>query len=380
MRRTLFDPEHDALRAAFRTFVDREAVPHVERWEAQGTIDRDFIRKAAAAGYLGFEVDIDHGGMGVKDFRYNTVIDEEVVDSGMVGDVFSMQNDIALPYLRDLTNEEQRSRWLPSFVSGDCVTALAMTEPSAGSDLARILTTARRDGDWLVVNGSKTLITSGATCDLAVVLVKTGERDGRGTSLVAVEAGTPGFERGRPLVKIGRKAQDTAELYFTECRVPMANLIGDPGRGRTHAATNLARERLSIAVSACASARRALRLAVGHTGSRQAFGGPLSQLQSVRMSLAEMYSETAVVQEFVDRCVTALNDNELTAVDAATAKYKATELEWFVVDHTLQLFGGYGYMEEYPIARIWRDARVQRIYGGANEVMKDIIGRGVCQG
>ncbi|MEV7863791.1 acyl-CoA dehydrogenase family protein [Streptomyces hirsutus] len=377
MRRTLYEEEHEAFRSAFRSFLDREAVPFVEKWEHAGTPDRDFVVKAAQAGFLGFEFAPEYGGLGVGDFRYNAVMTEEVVSSGMAGDLFSMQNDIIVPYLRDLASDEQKARWLPRFTSGQCVTALAMTEPGAGSDLASIATTARRDGDELVLNGSKTFITSGATCDLAIVLARTGERGGRGTTLVAVEYGTPGFERGKPMDKIGRKGQDTAELFFDDCRVPVGNIIGEPGGGFTHVKASLPRERLSIAVSGVASARHAFGLALEHTRERTAFGAPLAQLQSVRMALAEMHTDIAVMQEYIDRCVLALDAGELTPEEAAGAKYKATELQWDVVDQVLQLFGGYGYMEEYPIARIWRDARIQRIYGGSNEVMKDLIGRSV---
>jgi alkylation response protein AidB-like acyl-CoA dehydrogenase len=371
----LYESEHEDFRSAFRSFLDKEAVPHVEKWEQNGTPAREFIVAAAESGFLGFEFDAEHGGLGIRDFRYNAVMTEEVVASGMAGDTFSMQNDIMVPYLRDLTTPEQRDRWLPRFTSGRLVTALAMSEPGAGSDLAAITTSARREADELVINGSKTFITSGATCDMAIVLTRTGERGGRGTTLVAVEHGTPGFERGRPMHKIGRKAQDTAELFFSDCRVPVENVIGEPGRGFGHAIGNLPRERLSIAVSGVASARHALGLALDHTRGREAFGGALANLQSVRMALAEMHTDISVLQEYVDRCVQALDAGELSAEEAAGAKYKATDLQWEVVDRVLQMFGGYGYMEEYPIARIWRDARVQRIYGGSNEVMKDLVGR-----
>ncbi|WP_040794006.1 acyl-CoA dehydrogenase family protein [Nocardia higoensis] len=380
MRRDIYTAEHEAFRSAFRALLDREAVPNVEKWEQAGTVDRDFITTAAESGFLGFEFDAEYGGLGIADFRYNAVMAEEVVRSGMAGDTFSMQNDIIVPYLRDLATDEQKQRWLPKFTRGECVTALGMTEPGAGSDLASIRTSAVRDGDHLVLDGTKTFITSGATCDLAIVLVRTGERDGRGTSLVAVEYGTPGFERGRPMHKIGRKAQDTAELVFTDCRVPVSNIIGEPGRGFGSAIANLPRERLSIAVSAVASAEHALSLALDHVRSRIAFGAPLADLQSVRMSLADMHTEVQILRHYVDGCVAALNRGELSAADAAGAKYKATELQWNVLDRSLQLFGGYGYMEEYPIARMWRDARIQRIYGGANEVMKDLVGRAVVAG
>lgn len=375
MRRTLYGPEHESLRTAFRAFLDREAVPFTEDWERAGTPDRDFIVKAGAAGYIGFELAPEHGGLGIDDFRYNAVMSEEVVASGMASDLFTMQNDIIVPYLRDLTTQEQRQRWHSRFVSGRLVTALALTEPGAGSDLASITTNATRDQDMLVINGSKTFITSGATCDLAIVLTKTNERDGKGTTLIAVEAGTPGFDRGQPMNKIGRKGQDTAELFFDNCRVPVANVIGEPGRGFASTVRNLPRERLSIAVSGVASARHALRLARDHLGQRMAFGAPLSQMQAVRMVLADLHTDTEVVGAYLDACIMAVNEGELTAAEAAGAKAKATDVQWRVVDTVLQLFGGYGYMEEFPIARIWRDARVQRIYGGANEVMMDLVGR-----
>ncbi|WP_104103177.1 acyl-CoA dehydrogenase family protein [Arthrobacter sp. 08Y14] len=377
MKRTLYTSEHEAFRSSFRSFLDREAAPHIDQWEAAGTPDRTFITSAAANGYLGFEFDPAVGGLGIEDFRYNAVMTEEVVASGMAGDTFTMQNDIIVPYLRELATAEQQERWLPRFTAGDLVTALGMTEPGAGSDLAAIRTSGVRDGDELVINGSKTFITSGATCDLAIVLVRTGERDGRGTTFVAVEAGTPGFDRGRPMRKIGRKAQDTAELFFQDCRVPLSNIIGDPGRGFGHAVVNLPRERLSLAVAGVASAAHALSLTLTHVKERVAFGAPLAALQSIRMNVAEMHTDIQIIQSYIDRCITELNSGTLSADDAAGAKYKATDLQWDVLDRCLQLFGGYGYMEEYPIARMWRDARIQRIYGGANEVMKDLVGRAV---
>ncbi|MGQ4600635.1 acyl-CoA dehydrogenase family protein [Nocardia sp. R6R-6] len=375
MRRTVYQPWHEEFRSAFRAFLDREAVPHVASWEAAGTPDRAFVKAAGQAGFLGFEFDLSLGGLGIDDFRYNAVMTEEVVASGMAADLFSMQNDIIVPYLRDLATDEQRARWVPRFTAGELVVSLGMSEPGAGSDLAAITTTARREGDEYVLNGSKTFITSGATCDLAIVLARTGERDGRGTSLIAVEYGTTGFKRGNPMHKIGRRGQDTAELFFDECRVPASNLVGEAGRGLSGAITNLPRERLSIAVSAVSSARVAFDLALAYLTERIAFGGPIAQLQSVRMTLAELHTDIAVMQTYVDRCVLAVDDGSLSAEEAAGCKYKATELQWGVIDRVLQLFGGYGYMEEYPIARMWRDARVQRIYGGANEVMKDLIGR-----
>lgn len=380
MKRTLFEVEHEALRMAFRDFLQAEAVPRVAAWEEQGFVDREFIRRAGENGYLGFEAPVQYGGQGIADFRYNAVMSEEVVGCGIAGDTFVMHNDIVAPYLLDLTSEEQKQRWLPRFTDGSMVVALAMTEPGAGSDLAAIRTTAKREGDHLVINGSKTFITNGSTCDLAIVLVRTGENGGRGTTLVAVESGTPGFGQGRPMRKIGRKGQDTAELVFTDCRVPIDNVIGEPGRGFAAIRERLARERLSIAVLAIASARAALRMALDYTAQRHAFGAPLNALQAVRFALADMHTQIQIGQTYIDRCVLALNDGDLSAEDAAGAKYWATDLQWQVVDQCLQLFGGYGYMEEYPIARLWRDARVQRIYGGANEVMREIVARAVVGG
>lgn len=377
MRRTIYDAQHEALRSAFRAFLQAEAVPNVDAWERAGVVGREFVRRAGANGFLGFEAPEEYGGQGLADFRYNAVMSEEVVGCGIAGDTFVMHNDIVAPYLLTLTSPGQKRRWLPSFTGGSMVVALAMTEPGAGSDLAAIRTTARREGDELVINGSKTFITNGSSCDLAVVLVRTGENDGRGTTLVVVEHGTPGFGRGRPMRKIGRKGQDTAELFFTDCRVPVDNVIGTWGRGLAAVRGLLARERLAIAVLGVASAAAALKMALAYTAQRHAFGAPLTSLQSVRFTLADMHTQIQIGQTYIDHCVLALNDGELAAEDAAGAKYWATDLQWQVADQCLQLFGGHGYMEEYPIARLWRDARVQRIYGGANEVMKEIVGRAV---
>ena len=375
MRRTVYDQDHEAFRAGFRTFLQRAAVPHTATWESQGVVDRSFWTAAGAAGYLGFEAPVEHGGLGLRDFRYNAVMSEELCALGVSGDGFSLHNDIVAPYLLDVASQEQQSRWLPGFTSGEVITALAMSEPGAGSDVASVRTTATYDGDEIVLDGSKTFITNGARADLVIVLARTGEEDGKGMSLVVVESGAPGFVHGLPLQKIGRHGQDTAELYFDECRVPRTNLLGEPGRAFRIVMSKLARERLSIAVLAVASARAALELALEHCRTRHAFGQPIGQFQVLRHQLAEMHTEVQVAQTYVDSCVLALNAGELSAPDAAGAKYWTTELQWRVVDRCLQLFGGYGYMEEYPIARIWRDARVQRIYGGTTEIMKEVVSR-----
>jgi acyl-CoA dehydrogenase len=376
MRRLLYDADHEAFRLGFRQFLLREAAPHTADWEAAGLVDRSFWLAAGAAGYLGFEAPTAYGGLGLRDFRYNAVMSEEVVSLGIASDGFSMHNDIVAPYLLDVATAEQQQRWLPGFTDGSTITALAMSEPGAGSDVASVRTTARYDGDDLVLDGSKTFITNGSRADLVIVLARTGEGDGsKGLSLVVVEAGTPGFTHGSPLAKIGRHGQDTAELFFDGCRVPRANLLGEPGGAFRVVMTKLARERLSIAVLAVASARAALALALQHCRERTAFGQPIGQFQVLRHQLAEMHTEVQVAQTYVDACVLALNAGTLTAPDAAGAKYWTTELQWKVVDRCLQLFGGYGYMEEYPIARIWRDARVQRIYGGTTEIMKEVVSR-----
>ncbi len=375
MRRVLYDPEHAEFRSGFRAFLEREAVPHTASWEAQGIVDRSFWLAAGAAGFLGFEAPVAFGGLGIRDFRYNAVMSEEVVSLGISGDGFSMHNDILAPYLLHSCTPEQQARWLPSFVNGETVAAIAMTEPAAGSDLAGIRTTARREGDSFVIDGSKTFITNGSQADLTLVLARTGERDGKGMSLIAVESGSPGFERGRPLAKIGRHGQDTAELFFSSCRVPADNVVGEPGRGLATVMSNLPRERLSIAVLAVASAESALTLALGHCRERTAFGQAIGHFQTAKHTLAQMHTEVQVARQYIDRCVAELNAGRLSAADAAGAKFFTTELQWNVVDRCLQLFGGYGYMEEYEIARIWRDARVQRIYGGTTEIMKEVVGR-----
>lgn len=375
MQRRIYDLEHEQFRESFRKFVDTDAVPHTDDWEHAGRVDADFWRKAGAMGFLGFEAPAEFGGIGMCDFRFNAVIAEEVVDSGMAGDGFALHNDIVGPYLIDGTTDEQRARWLPSFTSGKMITAIAMTEPQAGSDLGALSSTAVLDDQTWVINGSKTFITNGSTADLVIVLARTGQSTGAGMSLIAVPAGTEGMQRGQSLRKAGRKAQDTAEIFFTECRVPVDNLIGERGRAFQLVKKNLARERLSIAITAVASARRALALTIAHCAQRSTFGVPLHRHQAVLHRLAEMHTATQVATSHTDNCIIDLNAGRLSAADAAGAKYWATDLESEVIDNCLQLFGGYGYMDEYPISRMWRDARIQRIYGGANEIMKEIVGR-----
>ena len=378
MQRTLFSEEHDLFRASFRQFLSEEVLPHYERWERDGIIDRDAFAKAGAAGFLGFAAPEEFGGGGVRDFRYNLVLAEELQASGAAaaGLGLTLQTDITLPYFLDLTNDEQKARWLPGVCSGELITAVAMTEPGTGSDLAGIKTTARREGDHYVLNGSKTFISNGINADLAITAVKTDPTQRhRGMSLVVIERGMAGFERGRNLEKIGLHAQDTAELFFNDVVVPVENLIGEEGKGFGYLLRNLAQERLSIAVNAVAAARAAFDWTLAYCKERQAFGQPIGSFQNSRFRLAELATEVMVGQTFVDRCVLALNEGTLTAEEAAMAKMWCTELQARAVDVGVQLHGGYGYMLEYPIARAYADARITRIYGGTNEVMREIVGR-----
>ncbi len=377
MQRDIFEAEHDAFRETVRTFLAREAVPYHERWEAEGQVDRAVWKAAGAAGLLGTDVPQEYGGGGVPDYRYNAVVTEEISRAGTTGLGFALQNDVTAPYLLRLANEEQKRRWLPGFCSGEIITAIAMTEPGTGSDLQGIKTTAKRtpDGDW-ILNGAKTFITNGIHSDLVIVVARTDPDAGaRGFSLLVVERGMAGFERGRRLKKVGLKAQDTAELSFTDVHVPAANLLGEEGQGFIYLMQNLAQERLSIAVGAIAGAARALELTVAYVKDRTAFGAPIASFQNTRFELAEMDTEVTVTQVFVDRCIERHAGSGLSATDAAKAKWWATDVQKRVVDRCVQLHGGYGYMLEYPIAKAFVDARVQSIYGGTNEIMKEIIGR-----
>ncbi len=378
MRRTLFDDEHELFRASVRSFIGKEMAPNHEAWEHAGIVDRELFAKAGAQGFLGMAVPEDLGGGGVDDFRYNVVIAEEIQRAGVnaAGLGWTLHNDICLPYLLTLTTDEQRQRWLPGVCSGDLITAIAMTEPGMGSDLASMTTSAVLDGDHYIVNGSKTFITNGINADLVITAVKTDPSQRHaGMSLLVLERGMPGFERGRNLEKVGMHAQDTAELFFTDVAVPVANRLGDEGSGFRSLVAKLPQERLSIGVTGVAAARRALDLTLGYVKERTAFGQPIGSFQNSRFRLAEMATEIELAQTFVDRCVLALNDATLTAEEAAMAKWWCTELTKRVVDTCLQLHGGYGYMTEYPIARAYADARITTIYGGTTEIMKEIIGK-----
>ncbi|MDW3847206.1 acyl-CoA dehydrogenase family protein [Micromonospora sp. BRA006-A] len=373
MDRAIFTADHLAFAELVRAFIDKEITPHHERWEADGIVDRGVWRAAGAAGLLGFFVDERYGGAGVTDRRFHAVLTEELARAGASGPAFGLHNDIIGPYLTDLTTEEQKQRWLPGFCSGEIVTAIAMSEPGAGSDLQGITTTAVRDGDDWVLNGQKTFISNGILADLVVVVARTDPGAGRrGVSLLVVERGMPGFERGRNLDKLGQKAQDTAELFFADVRVPAANLLGTEGEGFAYLMRNLPLERLSIAVAALAGAETVFAQTLGYCRQRQAFGRPIGSFQHNRFVLAELATELRLGRVFVDNCLVA---PDLTAETAAMAKWWCTELQQRVVDRCLQLHGGYGYMREYPVARAYLDARVQTIYGGTTEIMKEVIGR-----
>jgi alkylation response protein AidB-like acyl-CoA dehydrogenase len=378
VQRDLFTDEHDLFRDSFRRWLTAEVVPHHLEWEADGIVPREVFAAAGELGFLGMAIPTEFGGGGVDDFRHNLVIIEEVQAAGVPGSGLglTLHNDICLPYFLRYCTDEQRARWMPGMAAGELITAIAMTEPGMGSDLASMKTTAIRDGDHYVVNGSKTFITNGINADLVITAVKTDpSQRHRGISLLIVERGMEGFERGRNLEKIGQHAQDTAELSFADVRVPVENLLGEEGEGFRYLVSNLPQERLSIAASAVAAAEAALGWTLDYVRERQAFGQSIGSFQSSRFTLAEAHGEVQIARAFVDRCTQALDAGELTPEDAATAKWWCTDLQGSVIDRCLQLFGGYGYMLEYPIARAFADARVTRIYGGANEIMKEIVGR-----
>ncbi|MGK5451336.1 acyl-CoA dehydrogenase family protein [Streptomyces radiopugnans] len=376
MKRKIFTEDHEAFRRTVRAFLEREVLPHYERWEREGAVDREVWRTAGRQGLLGVAVPEEYGGGGQDDFRYGAVLAEEFTKAGTPGLAIGLHNDVIGPYLTSLATEEQKKRWLPGFCSGETITAIAMTEPGAGSDLQGIRTSAEDRGDHWLLNGSKTFISNGILADLVIVVARTTPEGGaKGLSLLVVERGTAGFERGRNLDKIGQKSQDTAELFFHDVRVPKENLLGERDGAFVHLMTQLAQERLAIAVAGIAGAEHLLRITREYVTGREAFGRPLARLQHVRFEIAEMATECAVTRAFVDRCIEDHVSGELDAVHASMAKWWATELQKRTADRCLQLHGGYGYMSEYPVARAFTDGRIQTIYGGTTEIMKEIIGR-----
>ncbi|HET8559923.1 MAG TPA: acyl-CoA dehydrogenase family protein [Marmoricola sp.] len=374
--RDIFTDEHEAFRSTVRTFLEREVVPHHQQWERDGQVSREVWTKAGEAGLLCFDVPEEYGGPGVRDFRYNLVVAEEMTRVGASGPGFPVHTDIIVPYLTALGTEEQKQRWLPGCVSGETITAIAMTEPGAGSDLQGLRTQAVDKGDHYVLNGAKTFISNGILSDLVIVVARTNPDAGHlGFSLLVVERGMEGFERGRNLEKIGLKAQDTAELSFTDVVVPKENLLGEEGQGFIYLMQNLPQERLSIAMVAAAAVERVLELCLDYVKTREAFGRPIGKFQNTRFAIAEMATEAHVCRVFVDDCVRRHNEGKLDTTLASMAKWWTTELQTKVVDKGVQLHGGYGYMLEYPIAKAFVDSRIQTIYGGTTEVQKEIIGR-----
>jgi long-chain-acyl-CoA dehydrogenase len=378
VERDIFTEEHAAFRDLVRSFIAKEIAPHHDQWERDGMVSRDLWLAAGRAGLLGIEIDEKYGGGGLQDYRYYLILGEELARTGMHGPGFGVHNDIIGPYLQRLCTPEQCERWLPGYCSGEIITAIAMSEPGAGSDLQGIRTTAVRDGDHYVLNGQKTFISNGQLCDLVIVVARTDPEAGyRGITLLVAERGMDGFERGRNLDKVGMHAQDTSELFFSDVRVPAGNLLGDEGGGFIALMQNLPRERVAIGTAALAGAEAAFEQTLEYCKQRQAFGRPIGRFQHNRFVLAEMATELAVARAFTDRCVTEHNAGRLSTEEASMLKWWDTELCNKVIDRCVQLYGGYGYMREYPVARAYADGRAQTIFGGTTEIMKEIIGRGL---
>jgi alkylation response protein AidB-like acyl-CoA dehydrogenase len=375
MDRDLFEADHDDFRRAVRTFVDRHVAPNHQRWREQRHIDREVWIEAGRHDFLGISMPTELGGSGVEDFRFNVVLNEELAAVGFaLASAFGIHVDVVAPYLRELGRPDQLARWIPPFCSGELVTAIGMTEPGAGSDLAAIRTAARPDGDDWILNGSKTFITNGMSADLVVIAARTGDAP-RAISLFAVDAASPGFRRGRKLEKAGQPEADTAELFFEDLRLPSDALLGEVDGGFAAMMKRLAQERLHSAVGNLAHARSALASTLVYVKDRHAFGRPIGSFQSNRFLLAELTTELDVSQAFVDRCVSLHVDQALSPVDAAKAKWWSSEVQNRIIDACVQLHGGYGYMVEYDVTRAWLDARVSKIWAGTNEIMKEIIGR-----
>ncbi|NMM48413.1 acyl-CoA dehydrogenase family protein [Marinigracilibium pacificum] len=376
--REIFNEEHDLFRDSVKDFINREVVPYNDEWEKNKMVSRESWKKFGENGFLGIQVPEEYGGLGIDDFRYNAILIEELSRSGCAGPAigYPLHSDIVLPYVLHNGSEELKKRVLPEMLTGEKVNAIAMTEPGAGSDLKAMRTTAVDKGDHYLVNGSKTFITNGYLADYVVIAAKTNpEMGAKGISLLLVEEGMEGFKKGVPFQKVGLHAQDTCELFFEDLKVPKENLIGEEGRGFVYLMTELPQERLVVALSAIAAAEAIFHQTVEYTKQREAFGGSLTKLQTVKFKLAEMASSLTMGRAFADKCLMLHNEGKLDTATASMAKYKLTDLQCEIADECVQLHGGYGYMWEYPVARAWADARVQRIYAGTNEIMKEIISR-----
>lgn len=378
MQQDFFEEEHRMFRDSMRKFAEREIVPYHGQWEKDGEVSRELWVKAGENGFLSLEVPEEYEGLGLKDFRYNMIVIEELVRVGASGPGFTVHGDIVVPYIVNYGTEEQKHKYLPKMVSGECIGAIAMTEPNTGSDLAGIKTTAIPRGDGYVLNGQKTFVTNGILNDIIIVVAKTDTQDKhKGISLFLVERGMPGYERGNKLDKLGMHAQDTAELFFNNVQLPADSLLGQEGAGFFYLMQQLPQERLAVAVGAVAACECALDMTIQYCKDRTAFGRPIGKFQHNRFKLAEMKTETEIGRVFVNDCVLLHNEGALTTEKAAMAKWWTTELQLRVMDTCVQLHGGYGYMKEYPIARAYVDSRVQTIYAGTTEIMKEIIGRGM---
>lgn len=373
--RTVFDEEHHQFRESVRRFIESEVMPHHAHWEDQGYVDRAVWRKAGEAGYHCASMPEAYGGAGA-DIRYSAVLIEEIYRAGATGLGFGLHSEIVAPYLLHYGSEALKQHYLPKLASAEMIGAIAMTEPGAGSDLQGVRTTATRDGDHYVLNGSKTFITNGWHADVVIVVARTTPQGGaKGTSLFVVDTGMPGFSKGKRLKKVGLKAQDTAELFFDNVPVPVTHLLGEENRGFAYLMQELPWERLQIAIGAIASAEAALEWTLRYTRERHAFGKPVIDFQTSRHGLAELKTEIQIGRVFVDKCIDLKLARQLDAATASMAKYWSSDLQFKVIDRCVQLHGGYGYMWEYPIARAWADSRVQQIYGGTNEIMKELIAR-----
>lgn len=380
--RTIYNEDHEAFRASFRSWLDKKIVPHHEEWESAGIAPREIWLEAGELGFLGYNVPEEFGGGGSDDYRFGAVMQEEVSETGVIGSIngMTLHNDIVLPYYLTLANDDQKKRWLPKMVKGELIGALAITEPNTGSDVAGVRTSGVKKGNAWVINGSKTFISNGINSDLVITTVRTNPDAGhRGFSLFVIERGMKGFERGRNLDKLGMHAQDTAELSFNDVEVPEENMLGEEGMGFIYLMQNLAQERLGMAVGGVKVAEAALQWTLDYTKERKAFGQSVASFQNSKFVLAELATEIQVAQVYVDRCVELHCEGRLSAEQSAAAKFYVTELQNKVVDKCLQLHGGYGYMREYPIARAWADSRIQTIYGGTTEIMKEIVGRSLTK-
>ena len=377
MKRLIFEPEHEQFRDSVRKFMQAEVEPFAEKWREDGMVPRELYLKAGAQGLLCTWADEKYGGAGIDDFRFEQIIIEENMRHGDIGFYINLHNDLVAPYIAELGNDEQKARWMPGIVSGEKILAVAMTEPSAGSDLAGMKTRAEDKGDHWLLNGAKTYISNGILSDLVVVAARTDPESRHGLSLFVVERGMEGFERGRKLAKMGLKAQDTAELFFSDVKVPKANMLGEPSMGFRYLSRFLAQERLVAAIGFMATAQTAFDLTLDYVKERKAFGKPIGAFQNTRFKMASMRVELDSAQTYVDQLVLLLNAGELSAEDASGAKLLCSELEGRVMDECVQLHGGAGYMEEYRISRMYTDARISRIFAGTSEIMREIVGRGL---